>query len=414
MDRKGLARSLPLTVAGIAGVELLTRLDVGFQSPGLVVYCLAIYVAFRFGFWAGLACAAICLGYVSYSALALERGVGTTNSLIWRLTVLSIAVPGTAGVLGLLRDRYERLLATERGARAEAEAAREQTHRILESITDSFVIVDPEWRFTYVNGAAETLLRRNREELYGSYAGDILSETMAGFFQKYNQARVEGGSIEFEASSTLKKDLWYRVHAFPSDEGVTMYFRNVTEDRASEQHLRHMSMIDELTRLYNRRGFLALSQQQLKLANRKQHGLLLMFLDLDGLKKINDTHGHRAGDEALAAVADAMRESFRDSDVLGRIGGDEFAALALEAHANDGSILIDRLLSSLQARSERADLASPLTVSVGTAYFDPEDATTLEELIAIADRRMYERKRGKGRPSALASTADPSRVPPPG
>jgi diguanylate cyclase (GGDEF)-like protein len=165
-----------------------------------------------------------------------------------------------------------------------------------------------------------------------------------------------------------------------------------------ERELRHLALTDDLTCLYNRRGFFAAAAQQMKLARRNGHGMLLFYCDLDNLKQINDSFGHREGDRALVRTADALEDVFRDSDILARLDGDEFAALALEASSRDEETILQRLDKSLHKANEKANEEEPrymLSLSVGVARFDPEVNANLGDLMAQADRAMYERKKNK-------------------
>lgn len=150
---------------------------------------------------------------------------------------------------------------------------------------------------------------------------------------------------------------------------------------------------DELTGLNNRRGFLAHAEQQLKLVHRTKKGLLLFFADLDGLKQINDTHGHLAGDQALIQTAEVLRQTFRASDIVGRLGGDEFAALAIDAGGRIADRITARLHEKLTLVNEQKLLPYPLSLSVGHAAFDPKATFSIEQLIARADHELYEQKR---------------------
>ena len=159
-----------------------------------------------------------------------------------------------------------------------------------------------------------------------------------------------------------------------------------------ERALRYLALTDDLTCLYNRRGFFAAATQQLKVAIRREHGILLFFCDLDDLKLINDTCGHKQGDLALIRTADALEQAFRDSDLLARLGGDEFAALAIDAENENEETILRRLEESLQ-NSNHDEANVKLSLSVGVARFDPKKPATLGELMAEADRAMYEQKR---------------------
>jgi diguanylate cyclase (GGDEF)-like protein len=124
---------------------------------------------------------------------------------------------------------------------------------------------------------------------------------------------------------------------------------------------------------------------------------MAIFADLDGLKNINDTHGHSSGDQALVDISEVLRKSFRESDILGRIGGDEFAVLAMDVSALDGAdkMLVARLQEHLQVFNAQAARPYQLSLSVGAALFQPECPRPLEEILEEADARMYEQKRAK-------------------
>jgi diguanylate cyclase (GGDEF)-like protein len=161
-----------------------------------------------------------------------------------------------------------------------------------------------------------------------------------------------------------------------------------------ERELRYLALTDDLTCLYNRRAFFAAATHQLKLARRNAQTMHLIFCDLDDLKRINDTFGHREGDLAILRAADALDEAFRDSDILSRIGGDEFAVLAVTQSDECAGVLLDRLDRSLK-KSNANEPRYTLSLSVGAARFDPKKPASLGELMAQADKAMYERKRGK-------------------
>jgi diguanylate cyclase (GGDEF)-like protein len=161
-----------------------------------------------------------------------------------------------------------------------------------------------------------------------------------------------------------------------------------------DRELRFLALTDDLTCLFNRRGFFAAATQQLKLAQRNGQNLLLLFCDVDNLKKINDTYGHHEGDLALIRTADALEKSLRGSDILSRLGGDEFVALTSETSNQTQEIILRRLEKSLK-KSNATESRYDLSLCVGVARFDPKRAITLGELMVQADKAMYEQKRNR-------------------
>lgn len=167
--------------------------------------------------------------------------------------------------------------------------------------------------------------------------------------------------------------------------------RTVELARANEE-IRRMSLTDELTGLHNRRGFYLLARQVLRAAQRTRRPAQLIFLDVDGLKAVNDRHGHEAGDALIADTARALNATFRESDVIGRLGGDEFGVLAVEGEL--GPAELRRRLAETFADFSRPDRPYRLSASVGIVTVAQADES-LDALIARADEAMYFEKRGK-------------------
>lgn len=151
------------------------------------------------------------------------------------------------------------------------------------------------------------------------------------------------------------------------------------------------SEFDELTGLYNRRGLLTLASYQLRIAERTQKDMMLVFADIDNMKWINDTFGHQIGDEAIIRVAEVLRSTFRSADIVSRFGGDEFVVVAFDFDADfSGSVL-----KRLEKRLEEDEKWPTISLSTGFAIFDPDNPSSIEELITHADRMMYEYKWSK-------------------
>ena len=163
--------------------------------------------------------------------------------------------------------------------------------------------------------------------------------------------------------------------------------------RRSAEHMQNLSLIDELTQLRNRRGFFELAQQALKVAKREQHAMGLFFMDLNGLKQINDGFGHLAGDQALQDAAAVLRHTFRDSDILARIGGDEFVALAHVHAPQDMDGLRGRLREHLREFNTSGTRPYVLDLSIGTTVAEVPTDEDVQALLALADAAMYAEKR---------------------
>lgn len=222
---------------------------------------------------------------------------------------------------------------------------------------------------------------------------------------KEELANIADGKVKFSwqgANRTLSGepiDVSLTWSAAPGHEDdlskVIISLQDITEQKRAEEALRNISLVDDLTGLYNRRGFFALAEQQLKLASRMNTSLLLLYSDLDQLKRINDTLGHPTGDLALIEVATVLKETFRDADILARLGGDEFVILAMETSEVSVDTLATRLQGTLKTHNRQAGRRYQLSLSIGIAIFDPVAPCSVTDLITQADSLMYQQKQAE-------------------
>jgi diguanylate cyclase (GGDEF)-like protein/PAS domain S-box-containing protein len=168
----------------------------------------------------------------------------------------------------------------------------------------------------------------------------------------------------------------------------------VRRERAEEE-LRNIAIRDSLSGLYNRRGFMMMGEQQVEVARRQQKPLMLFMADLDNLKTINDVFGHAEGDRALLKVSEVLGVVFRQSDIVARIGGDEFAVIGLEENDYRESELVERLRKALDDHNRYSGQAYLVQISIGTARLSPDEFKTLEQGMQIADEVLYAQKKNK-------------------
>ena len=173
---------------------------------------------------------------------------------------------------------------------------------------------------------------------------------------------------------------------------------DMTARKQLEETLQALALVDELTGMYNRRGFMTLAERQLKIARRKRHPVILLAADVDDLKTINDMHGHAAGDQAIVGAATVLRNTYREADIIARLGGDEFTVFPLDASANSAPLLIERLHKNLLDWNAQHPSPFVLSMSTGTAILDEEGLSKeLHTLLAEADSQLYLQKRERRR-----------------
>jgi diguanylate cyclase (GGDEF)-like protein len=173
--------------------------------------------------------------------------------------------------------------------------------------------------------------------------------------------------------------------------------------REAEIQLRDLTLTDDLTGLRNRRGFLLLTEHEMKLARNQRAALSLwlLFADLDGLKQINDSLGHEAGSQAIVHMGGVLKQTFRESDVIARLGGDEFAVLAVSNTADSGSLMLARLENNVLAFNRRENLPYRLSASVGVIRIESDKMASIEDVLKEADQAMYEEKRRRKKNGGL-------------
>jgi diguanylate cyclase (GGDEF)-like protein len=211
---------------------------------------------------------------------------------------------------------------------------------------------------------------------------DMLVIIMTGFTEDFSYDRaIEAGGSDFIKKPFTLQELIVRF------QFVTL-----------QEKLLKMSVTDELTGLYNRRGFFTLVEQQLRLAKREKDTVYMLYADLDNLKGINDAFGHQEGDQALIESADVLRETFRGSDIIARIGGDEFVVVPIGSTKEGAEIATSRLFQSLAQHNEKKQRNYTLSFSIGMAYYDPATPYSIDDMLSKADALMYEEKQKKKKP----------------
>jgi len=277
---------------------------------------------------------------------------------------------------------------------------------LVQSADDAIVLSDGHGNILSWNLGAAAIFGYEEDEVLGKpltmlfpdpfhqASRDSLGEAHPGGAFTKNGKTAEGTGVRKDGSRfpvELSVAVW-------DVEGETFYsgiIRDISERKRAEALVHLLSLTDDLTGLYNRRGFLTLAEQQLKLAARTQRRMYLLFLDLDGMKWINDTLGHQEGDRAIREAAALLKRTYRESDIIARIGGDEFAVLVPEAHKEDERALTSRLERNLTAYHRKESQPFNLSLSIGIVSCDATDPCSLEVLLDRADRLMYEEKQRK-------------------
>jgi diguanylate cyclase (GGDEF)-like protein/PAS domain S-box-containing protein len=295
---------------------------------------------------------------------------------------------------------------------------------VYENSPNGVLFSAPDGRVIAANPAASTILRMTEHEICSlgrqgladhsdERWGQLLAERQrAGTVQGVaRMVRGDGVRIEVDISAKLF------ITAYGETRSCTV-IRDVTERVEMERRLaettaqlRELALRDELTGLRNRRGLVEVSSQVLELADRQQMPVHLLFVDVDKMKDLNDSLGHNAGDAALTAVAQALCHALRGTDVVSRIGGDEFAVLTLGFDDTGLEVIEHRIRGYLGAAPTVANVGAEVQVSMGWAHRSPGQPVSVDDLLKDADRVMYRAKAVKSQLPVprMASGPDPAR-----
>lgn len=344
-------------------------------------------------------------GYAPIAAsLKALKGEATRYEMEWRdrsfetrIEPLRNEQGEVVGTVGLAIDVTER--------RDLDEALKTQSvyfQELFESAPVAIVILDENDGVLRINNEFTRIFGYGAEEVIGRRINDLIVPDELRQEGLDMTALVASGETLARESLRRRKDgttLWVSIVARPfkvADEPSRVYgmYHDISDQKRAEEELRALSLVDSLTGLPNRRAFITLSDQALKWAARIGKEVLLIFIDVDNLKQINDTHGHLAGDKALVDTARVLRETFREADIVARLGGDEFIAMITADNQDAGKLVMTRLHTRVAALNESGERPFALGLSIGFTHAKADGARLLD-LMERADASLYERKRSR-------------------
>ena len=293
---------------------------------------------------------------------------------------------------GIATDIHERKIADER---ASLLAARLDT--TIEGMADGFIMMDRHWRVVYVNRMAGKLMERQRSALLGKVIWEEYGELKESLvYRECHRAMEEQRPIEFEILSKIF-DSWFEVNIYPSNDVLTIHFRDISGRKLAEAEIQRLAFYDQLTGLPNRQLLRDRLQHAMLVAKRTRRIGAVIFIDLDNFKALNDTQGHHKGDLLLQELAQRLSKCVREVDTVARLGGDEFVIL-LEELSSDGAaaahhaeLISEKILACVTEPFSLGDCHHTGTASIGVTLLDNESGG-IEEVLMQADLAMYRAK----------------------
>jgi diguanylate cyclase (GGDEF)-like protein/PAS domain S-box-containing protein len=310
--------------------------------------------------------------------------------------------------LKVINEELEQEIAQRKLSEEALRKSEEKYSSLVESADDSIYLIDKDFRYLFINKKHLSRLGISEYVYKGKRYGDFHApEETKRFIEIVEEVFRTGRSVRFEHKSRRDNE-YFLLTLSPVIEpdgkiiAVTVVSKNISELKRMQEELRTLTLTDALTGLYNRRGFLALAEQHLKIASRMGVKVFMIYADMDALKGINDAFGHQEGDEALRETARILGETFRESDIVSRIGGDEFVVMPVGNSVESATLLTTRLDRNLREYNAKKIHAYSLSLSIGITHYDPAHPVSVEDLLSQGDKLMYEQKLAKkksyGRP----------------
>ena len=410
----------PVALATVVGIALVDRHLVAIPNPGAIFFIAVVFSAYTGGIVSGLISTVITLGFAVLHFSAPGHPFEMRAEDLQRIAVLVVATPVAAVMVGLLKARAMHALRRERDGRLAVEASNRRLATLqaaLDEVDYGVVLLDHELRARFINKAFRVLWKLS----------DQVAETAPPFVALMYHGRdtrayaVPDATIDAYVAERVKlvragdpapvdirmsngDTVRFKCTVLP-DGGRMLSYTLVTDLVRRADELEGLASVDGLTGLFNRRHFLDLAESEWSRFDRYERPLSLMMIDIDRFKSINDRYGHDVGDRVIAHVAGICREGKRASDIICRIGGEEFVMLLPETPLDSAVLVAERLRRRI-ADSPLLDPATrvALTASIGVAEAGSLTADIMALMMA-ADEALY-RAKNAGRDRVVAASVE--------
>jgi diguanylate cyclase (GGDEF)-like protein/PAS domain S-box-containing protein len=306
-----------------------------------------------------------------------------------------------------LRHRMAEMAATihqGQDAHVLAGEAHDYAQSIIETVRESLLVLDANLKIISANLSFYKTFKETPAETVGSFIYELgnrqwdipglrtLLQEILPQSRRFDNYEVDHYFPDI-GRKVMQLNACRILHEHKGVQTILLAIEDITERKQLEEKLAAIAITDELTGLYNRRGLFVLADKLLKLSKRQGKGIFILYIDLDHLKQINDSMGHEEGDRVLIACADLLREIYRESDIISRIGGDEFVVMPVGSQGDNTDVIISRLHKRLDVFNSCKNHGFILSLSAGVAYCDPQSNASIADLLGNGDKAMYEQKK---------------------
>lgn len=264
---------------------------------------------------------------------------------------------------------------------------------------------DTEGRFTFLNPAWKNYGYEVEEMLSRPFSEFQLPEAAGHYVNAFRNCLIGESIIGHETTYFSKNgdEVYLEINMIPLYDGSGSIVGtqgtafDVTERKHADELLQYISAKDELTGLYNLHTFMSMTEQQIKSAHREKKDMLIIYAGVDGMEAVNEDNGQEAGDRLLVDVADILRKTFREADIFARTGGDEFVISTLVSSPKGKDLIMERLNKNIEEFNAGQGSIAQLSMSFGTSIYNPEQPSSIDDVLSMADDDMHEHKKSKKR-----------------
>lgn len=355
----------------------------------------------------------------NYAATGEHKIIGTSREVVglrkngetfpMHLGVTEAETPDDRFFIGMVRD-----LTVEKALRSKLAESRNFLADVIENSPATTYVKNREGRYLLVNRMYEEVTGLSRAQTLGKTDADIFPATMAESYRQVDkEVMATGRTIEAEEALVDERgETCFLSIKFPTRNtageitGICGISTDITQIKHYQKELERLSRFDELTNLYNRRHFMTLARHELNRGKRYGGKISVMMIDIDHFKRVNDNHGHRTGDIVLAAIASQISQALRDTDIAGRLGGEEFSVVLPETELGNAILVAERLRQQVAAGAIDIGSGNTLNCTLSIGVADWTDKTEdVEKLLHRADQALYEAK-NSGRNKVVSAGFD--------
>jgi len=371
----------------------------------IVVVIPVIVISSFFGSWGGIIASilAIPLNISLYNINNIPLKMTVFETEFWIPWIILILIGGVVGRISSLQRKLKQELNKREKTEVKLRKSEEKFRSLVNSMEDIVLTLDKELNYTEAFGLGFERKGINKEDFVEKNIFEVFENTNVLKHQRKAKQALKGKQVfyEWKFKQESKETIYFHTSMSPlrnskgDIRGVVSVLRDITELKKLQKKLKEYATTDKMTGVLNRRTGMNFLQKKIT----EDQRVTICFVDINNLKVINDSYGHKEGDKMIKLVSKALKTNVRDTDIVSRFGGDEFVLIFPGVNVKRAKEIWQRIEQHLKQLDKEKDHPYPIKVSYGFAEYNSETDLSADELINIADKQMYKDKQRKKRQS---------------